>query len=197
MSFSDSDKIYPRIAAKYFLKNYCENYRGELRDNRIIEYNPNATANYMKHLDSFWDIPPCCKNVIIHNEDASDIIRRYDRKKHLLFVDPPYPDSHGYEEPFTINDFENIVNDTINFKGYFIFCCRITEKHSKIHLHKDAYGKKDLSIKNIIDNLFYGHKLYYKDLLYTKSGVAIEHVITNFPFDDCMVYDTALPHSAP
>lgn len=60
-----------------------------------------------------------------------DIIKRYNRKKHLLFVDPPYPKS--------------------------------------------------------------GHGLYYHDYLFNKGGVAIERVITNFPFTGCYHYDTEEP----
>ncbi len=190
-----SDKIYPRIAAKYFLKKYCEDYRGKPRDNRIIEYNPNATANYMKHLDSFWDVPLCCKNVIIHNEDASDIIRRYDRKNNLLFVDPPYIYTKGYEKPFSIQQFEDLVKAVLNFNGYFIFCCRITESHEK--KYPKTYSAKDMRVKGKIDSLFFKHRLYYKDFAFDIKNFAFERVITNFPFNGCMDYDTALPHSAP
>lgn len=123
----------------------------------------------------------------------SDIIKRYNRKKHLLFVDPPYPKTKGYETDFSIEDFENIAKATINFNGYFIFCCRITDKHEKVYSHKDTYGTKDLRIKHIIDNSFSDNGLYYHDYLFNKGGVAIERVITNFAFTGCYHYDTEEP----
>lgn len=130
---------------------------------------------------------------MIHNEDALTVIKTHNRKKHLLFVDPPYPETKGYENEFSLKDFENITKATINFNGNFIFCCRITKKHEKIYSHKDTYGIDDLHIKHIIDSSFLGHDLYYQDYLFDKGGVALERVITNFPFAGCYHYDTGQP----
>lgn len=43
------------------------------------------------------------------------------------------------------------------------------------------------------DKCFSGHKRYYHDYLFSKGGIAIERVITNFPFDGCRHYDTGQP----
>lgn len=43
------------------------------------------------------------------------------------------------------------------------------------------------------DKCFLGHKRYYQDYLFSKGGIAIERVITNFPFDGCRHYDTGQP----
>lgn len=187
---SSTDKILPDVAANYLFINYCHTSRGGLNKNNLIEYNADASEEHINYLDCLWNSYRSTKKVIIHNEDALDTIKRHNRKKHLLFVDPPYPKTKGYEVDFSVKDFENIAKATINFNGKFIFCCRITNKKSTIHTHKDAYGLDDLHIKHIIDNLFFGHKLYYRDYLYNKGGVAIERVITNFPFKGCYHYDT-------
>lgn len=180
------------LAALYHLKNYCENHFGVLLPKKLLENNNKASEKYLESLDYICDIPPSAKKVLIYNDDALNIIKKYNRKNHFLFVDPPYPHTKGYEHSFTMEDFENIVNATLNFNGYFLFCCRITEKHANINTHIDTYSLSDLKIKNIIDNLFYGHGLYYKDFLYNRSGVAIERVISNFPFDGCSDYDTPI-----
>lgn len=190
---SSTDEILPDVAAKYLFINYCNKSRGGLNKKNILEGNEGAIEKYMKYLDCLWNFQRFDKKVIIHNEDALDIIKRYNRKKHLLFVDPPYPKTKGYETDFSIEDFENIAKATINFNGYFIFCCRITDKHEKVYSHKDTYGIEDLRIKHIIDSSFSDNGLYYHDYLFNKGGVAIERVITNFPFAGCYHYDTEEP----
>lgn len=202
--FSDA---LPEVAANYRLVNYSQNFYWGLRNKRFIEYNDNAYDLYTKNLDFLWNIPPASKNVIVHNEDALNIIRKYNREKHLLFVDPPYPETKGYETDFSIEDFENIAKATIKFNGSFIFCCRITnslepektlKKHSidesdKRILHINKYGIDDLHIKHLIDSSFYGHGLFYRDYLFDRNRIAIERVITNFPFTGCYHYDTGKP----
>lgn len=190
---SSTDEILPDVAAKYLFINYCNKSRGGLNKKNILEGNEGAIEKYMKYLDCLWNFQCLAKKVIIHNEDALDIIKRYNRKKHLLFVDPPYPKTKGYETDFSIEDFENIVKATIDFNGHFIFCCRITDKHEKVYSHNGAYGIEDLRIKHIIDSSFSDNGLYYHDYLFNKSGVAIERVITNFPFTGCYLYDTEEP----
>lgn len=190
---SSTDEILPDVAAKYLFINYCNKSRGGLNENNLIEYDKNAIEKYRTYLDCLWNFQRFDKKVIIRNEDALDIIKRYNRKKHLLFVDPPYSKTKGYETDFSIEDFENIAKATINFNGYFIFCCRITDKHEKVYSHKDTYGIEDLRIKHIIDSSFSDNGLYYHDYLFNKGGVAIERVITNFPFAGCYHYDTEEP----
>lgn len=188
-----TDEILPDVAARYLIINYCNNSRGRLNPNNILEGNEGATEKYIKYLDSLWNSYRSGKKVIVHNEDASTTIKKHSRKNHLLFVDPPYPETKGYEKDFSMKDFENIAKTTINFNGNFIFCCRITRKHQKINSHKNAYGINDLHIKHIIDSSFLKHGLYFRDYPYNKSGVAIERVITNFPFPGCSHYDTGQP----
>lgn len=187
---SSSDKVLPDVAAKYLFINYCNSSRGGLNKKNLIEHNKDAVEKYKKYLDCLWNSYHYAKKVMIHNEDASEIIKKYNRKKHLLFVDPPYPKTKGYETDFSMKDFESIAKATIDFNGCFIFCCRITNKHEKTYSHKNTYAMDDLRIKHIIDHSFYGHNLYYRDYLFDKGGVAIERVITNFPFAGCSHYDT-------
>lgn len=199
---STSKQVYPDIAGYYRLSNYCEDTRPMKKSNnkplikkeRFLETNQNAQNNYRKNLDFLWDIPVSAKKVTVHSKDALDIIKENNRKNNLLFVDPPYPETIDYENGFSTKDFENLAKDVINYKGYFIFCCRITHSHRNCPSHKGIYGMVDLHIKNIIDRCFFGHKLYYKDYLYTINNVnAIERVITNFPFTGCYHYDTGQP----
>lgn len=199
---STSEQVYPDIAGYYRLLNYCEDTRPMKKSNnkplikkeRFVETNPNALNNYRNNLDYLWDIPASAKKVTVHSKDALDIIKENNRKNNLLFVDPPYPETIDYENGFSTKDFENLAKDVINYKGYFIFCCRITQSHRNCPSHKGIYGMVDLHIKNIIDHCFFGHKLYYKDYLYTINNVnAIERVITNFPFTGCYHYDTEEP----
>ena len=199
---STSEQVYPDIAGYYRLSNYCEDTRPMKKSNnkplikkeRFLETNQNAQNNYRKNLDFLWDIPVSAKKVTVHSKDALDIIKENNRKNNLLFVDPPYPETIDYENGFSTKDFENLAKDVINYKGYFIFCCRITHSHRNCPSHKGIYGMVDLHIKNIIDRCFFGHKLYYKDYLYTINNVnAIERVITNFAFTGCYLYDTEEP----
>lgn len=190
---SSTDEILPDVAAKYLFVNYCNTSRGGLNKMNLVENNEDATAKYKKYLDCLWNSPQTLKDIKVYNEDAMNIIKKHNRKKHLLFLDPPYPETKGYETNFSVKDFENIANAANNYKGSFIFCCRITRKHDKIYSHKNTYGIDDLHIKHIIDKCFPGHKRYYQDYLFSKGGVAIERVITNFPFTGCYHYDTEQP----
>ncbi|MCI8363911.1 MAG: hypothetical protein HFG34_03030 [Eubacterium sp.] len=190
---SSTDEILPDIAAKYLFCHYCNNSRGGLNPNNLIENNENAICKYRNYLDCLWNTYRSAQKVIIHNEDALHIIKKHNRKKNLLFVDPPYPKTKGYETEFTIEDFETLAEDVIHYNGSLIFCCRITNKKEKIFSQEDAYNMDDLHIKHIIDNSFLGHGLYYRDYPYNIGGVAIERVITNFPFKGCYHYDTEQP----
>lgn len=134
---SSTNDILPDIAAKYLFMNYCNKSRGGLNLNNLLEHNKDATDKYKNYLDCLWNYQHYEKKIVIHNEDALTVIKNYSRKKHLLFVDPPYPETNGYENKFSVGDFESIAKATINFNGNFIFCCRITKKHEKTYVHKE------------------------------------------------------------
>lgn len=174
------------VASYYLLTNYCQGSWNTLGRKKFDK------KQYVDYLNYLWNSVPG-KKIEIYTENALDIISKYNRKKHLAFVDPPYPKTADYEKKFTMEDFDAIVKKILHFNGKFIFCCRITRKHSKNSSHIDTYGINDLEIKNIIDGYFLGNDYYYEDYLYNCNGVAIERVITNFPFTGCYHYDTGQP----
>lgn len=187
----DANTIDFESAALYHLKSYYETSRGQLK--KEVQ-GKNAIEQYQRSLSYLWNVPASAKNVIVHHMDGGEIIKHYRRKKHMLFVDTPYIYTKGYEKNFPIAAFDEIVRETLKFTGKFIFCCRITKKHTQAkNLLDIQYSTEDMRIKGKIDSLFYGHALYYIDFLYKKSGIAIERVITNFPFAGCYHYDTGQP----
>lgn len=61
------------------------------------------------------------KCVTIENDDALDIIKRYDREWTCFYCDPPYPGSEqGHYSGYTQQDFEALIDLAKDSKGSFV-----------------------------------------------------------------------------
>ena len=64
------------------------------------------------------------KDVYIENRDATKVIKSWDNKDALFYVDPPYPDSdQGHYSGYGMADFNNLLTVLKNIKGKFILSC--------------------------------------------------------------------------
>ena len=61
------------------------------------------------------------RNTQILNRDALDIIKKFDSRDSLFYLDPPYPEAHqGQYKGYTNEDFKNLVDVLNPIKGRFI-----------------------------------------------------------------------------
>ncbi len=76
-------------------------------------------------------------NTYVENKNAFDVIERYDRPGTLFFCDPPYLDTTGYQDKFTLEDHIILRDILSNIQGKFILTIN---DHERIReLYKDFY----------------------------------------------------------
>ena len=73
------------------------------------------------------------KNTIIENKDVLDIIKRYDRESTFFFLDPPYINTMGYDNKFTIEDHERLNKTLKQVKGKFLLTINDCEEARRIY----------------------------------------------------------------
>ena len=71
------------------------------------------------------------KKVKILHEDFRDIIRNFNQKQTLLYLDSPYISTAEYEVGFTHKDQIDMINLLKTFKGKWIFSCRASIRNQK------------------------------------------------------------------
>lgn len=111
--------------------------------------------------------------------------------KTLLIVDPPYLATHAYASNLTYQEHERLSKRLLSLcKGEnrdLLYFCRITDGHDKIDPNEQAIKKKnDQIMQGLIDDLYFGHGLYYTDV-HLDHGI-IERIITSFPFEGATLY---------
>lgn len=87
-----------------------------------ISFGYTATGNPQQKIfiENVLEIRERLKNTIIENKDVLDIIKRYDRETTFFFLDPPYINTTGYKEKFTIEDHEKLRDELKQIKGKFL-----------------------------------------------------------------------------
>jgi len=96
---------------KYILK-YCNTF-GSTGEGKL--YKDTNPANKLKYLDRYQEH---LKDVRIFNEDALDVIKRYDAPSTFFFLHPPYEVSTDYPDiQLHYNSLDKVLN---NIKGKFM-----------------------------------------------------------------------------
>lgn len=74
-----------------------------------------------KKLETFPKVAERLSKVVIENQDFEKIIKTYDRKEALFYLDPPYYDAEKYyPDRFNPEDHERLRNVLSTIKGKFI-----------------------------------------------------------------------------
>lgn len=107
------------------------------------------------------------KTAVIENMSYEKLIKEYDNKEALFYVDPPYVGTEKYYKTpngFNINDHINLADILKNIKGKFVL------SYNDCEVVRDLY--KDFKIKRI--------KTRYSLNAASKSRSANELIITNY-----------------
>lgn len=188
-----------RLASRYiYLNRYCVR-------NREGNFNKHKTPEVIhKDLDrvkgTIMKLSESLQGVKITNRNLLGIIATYQKDKDmLLFIDPPYISTAGYDnesndmDEFKVNDHRILCERLRQFKGKFILCCRFTRSrgsgaHDKhlANIQNGNYNVEDRLIKGFFMDEF-GRKarkakkqFYYKVITLNKVGHN-EVLITNYP----------------
>jgi DNA adenine methylase len=80
-----------------------------------------STASYAVAVERLLLIHERLRNVVIHNEDWSEILSRYDGKDTLFYLDPPYlPEERRdgwYAHEMSLADHQRLVKQLLHTKG--------------------------------------------------------------------------------
>lgn len=115
-----------------------------------------AVSRWLGSVEGLEYIATRLLRVQIENENAIDVIRRYDSKDTLYYCDPPYPhdsrgDKNAYEYEMTDEDHKklakilNTINGKVAISGYR--CELMDELYKDWNIHI-AESKKALSVKS-------------------------------------------------
>lgn len=133
------------------------------------------------------------QNTQIHKRDIFKTLsnRNLPDGRTLLLVDPPYLKTKAYRQNLTSNDHSSLATRLLNLcrKGTFdlVYFCRITDGHDKTDPEQQALKlRNDIIMKGRIDDLYYNHGLFFKDIP-LDHGI-IERIITSFYFKGSTPY---------
>lgn len=84
-------------------------------------------------IENILEIRERLKNTIIENKDVIDIIKRYDRETTFFFLDPPYINTAGYNERFTIEEHKRLRDVLKHLKGKFLLTINDCEEARNIY----------------------------------------------------------------
>lgn len=73
-----------------------------------------------KSLDQFAPAKERLRGVFIENLDFEDLVVRYDQPRTVFYCDPPYIETCGYAEGFTLEDHERLAATLRNVQGRFL-----------------------------------------------------------------------------
>ena len=79
----------------------------------------------LKHFDIYRDR---LKNVKVRNEDAIEIIKKYDSADSFFYLDPPYPEEWNTDFGYTWDDFRELIDALKDIKGKFILSINMSDK---------------------------------------------------------------------
>ncbi len=191
-----------RLASRYiYLNRYCvRNREGNFDKHKT----PEAIHEDLQRVKAIiMKFSERLQGVAITKYDLLSIIATHQKDKELLlFIDPPYISTAGYDNKsngmkgFTVNDHRILCERLRQFKGKFILCCRFTRSrgsgsHAKhlANIQSGAYNVEDSLIKGFFMDEF-GRKakkakkqFYYKEIILNKVGHK-EVLITNYRLRD-------------
>jgi len=95
-----------------------------------------AVSRWIGRIEALWVIAERLRRVQIENDDAFNVIRRYDSKNTLFYCDPPYPhesrgDPRAYGYEMTEADHEKLAKLLHSVKGMVAlsgYRCRLMDK---------------------------------------------------------------------
>lgn len=191
-----------RLASRYiYLNRYCvRNREGNFNKHKT----PEAIHEDLQRVKAIiMKLSERLQGVAITKYNLLSIVATHQKDKDmLLFIDPPYISTAGYNNKsngmtgFTVNDHRILCERLRQFKGKFILCCRFKRSrgsgsHDKhlANIQSGTYNVEDSLIKGFFMDEF-GRKakkakkqFYYKEITLNK----VDHnevLITNYPLSD-------------
>lgn len=114
-------------------------------DRRTFATNTKTIDNTILRLN---EIQARLKGVVIENRDFSDLIKVYDRKDALFYLDPPYMDAEKhYDHAFSIADHHRLRSVLGTIKGRFILSYNDNPSIRKIY---DGFHIEGISRNNTL-----------------------------------------------
>ena len=92
-------------------------------------------------IENILEIRERLKNTIIENKDILDIVKRYERETTFFFLDPPYINTTGYKDKFTIEDHKRLRDELKQVKGKFLLTVNDCKESRRIY--------KDFNIEEV------------------------------------------------
>lgn len=91
-SLKEDDLSIEERAYKYFVVNRTAyNGHGGFSSSPAIRRNMSKSiSDYLSTVDRLYEIHQRISKVIIHNTDAIDLIKKYDKEDWMMYLDPPY-----------------------------------------------------------------------------------------------------------
>jgi len=90
-------------------------------------YGPNLASKWKKKTDIIKDIRKRLEFCTVENDNAINIIKRYDSPQTFFYCDPPYPNTEqGHYSGYTLKDYKDLLNILNNIQGSFILSCYAT-----------------------------------------------------------------------
>ena len=144
-------------AYKFFYINRTSyNGVGGFSGSNVIRRNMSkSVSDYLSSIDGLYETHNRLSSVIIHNTDAFELIKKWDKESVFMYLDPPYElstrSSGGYKHDMT-NDQQDVLLDILNnIKSAKILLSGYNcERYST--LEKNGYKRIDMEIKTQNNN---------------------------------------------
>ena len=118
---SDAERFY----RSYYVRRWSFNKKGETFTIHRGAGTNLRLPSLLKHFDEYRKR---LQNVKILNEDAIEVIKRFDSEDALFYVDPPYPEEWDAGFGYTWEDFEKLIDTLKGVKGKFILSINMSDR---------------------------------------------------------------------
>ena len=98
-----------------------------------------AVSRWLNRIEALWAVAERLRRVQIENDDAFNVIKRYDSEDTLFYCDPPYPhesrgDPNAYGYEMTVSDHKKLAKLLHSIKG------KVAISGYKCPLMEELYG---------------------------------------------------------
>ena len=132
-----------------------------------------SITDYLSSIDRLPQFHSRLQNVIIHNQDAINLIKKYDIDSAMIYIDPPYHPSKRtvtrYQNDFSKDDHERLVETLLNVNNAkFILSGYDCEEYDRLN---KKYKRIDMEINTLDGNKKSKKKIESFWLNYEKEGI--------------------------
>ena len=148
---NDELDIVQRAYKFFYCNRVCYNGFGGFSTTDVIRRNmAKSVSDYLSSIDGLYETHNRLSTVMIHNTNALDLIKKWDKPNTIMYLDPPYEkstrSSGEYKHDMNDDDQDKFLDVCINVKKSNLIISGYKCERYEI-LEKNGFNRIDVEIK--------------------------------------------------